>query len=237
MGRIAIAGLGVPLVAMGLATQAAPSFAQDPEQSRFQGVVIDEATEQPIADARVVLLREGVEVRSRANGTFAFEDVSDGPLTVRVAAPGYPEIVEELELQPGRILFVQFLLPTTAALLDGILVTGRPAARSAGVGEAQTAADLLAREIPRLRSSGGIVGQRDNPTSLRGVSSFVLSVEPPVYLDGVRIGTLSQALDVLNEIPARYVRNIEVLRGPAAAFLQLDGANGAILIETGRDRE
>ncbi len=42
---------------------------------------------------------------------------------------------------------------------------------------------------------------------------------------------LGQALEVLRQIPASDVKDIQVLRGPAAAFIQ-GSANGAILIET-----
>ena len=70
-----------------------------------------------------------------------------------------------------------------------------------------------------------------SPVLLRGTGTIGLSGEPQVFLDGVRIGGFGPAMEVLSQIPARDVRNIRVLRGPASAFLQ-GSADGSIHVET-----
>ena len=66
---------------------------------------------------------------------------------------------------------------------------------------------------------------------------------PAIYLDGVRIDDRSsalpgsrepQAFHTLELIPASEVKQIRVLRGPAASARYAGAANGVILIETRR---
>ena len=65
---------------------------------------------------------------------------------------------------------------------------------------------------------------------------------PRIYVDGVAIADSPQAtegaaaLTALRQIPARDVRSIRVLRGPAAT-MHPNAANGVILIETVRAPE
>ncbi len=75
------------------------------------------------------------------------------------------------------------------------------------------------------------MGQNDNEIYLRGIGSITQSVDPVVYVDGVRF-VIDNALEVLDRISAEDVANIRVLRGPAAAFLYPHAANGVILVET-----
>ena len=76
---------------------------------------------------------------------------------------------------------------------------------------------------------------------IRGRGSFTGSNAPAIYLDGMRIndragGVLpgnpdAQNLHVLETIPASEVKQIRVLRGPAASARFADSVNGVILIE------
>ena len=107
-----------------------------------------------------------------------------------------------------------------------------------------TAADLLAQRVPGLivdRTSGAVGGGAR--VLIRGVSSMSGSNAPAIYLDGIRIDDRSaplrgsrepQALHALELIPASEVKQIRVLRGPAAAASYGAASNGVILIETRR---
>jgi outer membrane receptor protein involved in Fe transport len=212
-----------------------PAFAQ--ERVLLAGVVADEVTSTPVASAKVTLIGTDLEVLSLANGTFAFEDAPLGPVTVRVQAPGYATMAQEVVVREEAVVFVQFILPGVQALLDEILVVGRRSATTPSISETRTAADLIAGQIPGISGNSGIVGLNRSTVQLRGVSSISIQREPALFLDGVRMaGSFGDALQLLQQIPASDVRDVRILRGPTAAFLQ-GSPDGAIYVRTrfGRD--
>jgi hypothetical protein len=210
-----------------LASAAALSAQQRPA---LYGVVADESTWQPVASARVTILETGDETATGPKGTFVFPEPPLGRVSVKVEASGFPAMVQEVEVRADETLFVQFVLPNVYAVLDEILVQGWRN-RSAST-EPRTAADLLAMEVRGILGNTGTVGADDSAILLRGVSSISLQSDPVVYLDGVRMsGGPGEAILALSLIPASDVRDIRVLRGPTAAFLQ-GSADGVIEVWT-----
>jgi len=215
-----------------LLVSAAAVPAQQETARALHGVVADESTWQPVPSARITLIETGVETRTKQNGTFVFPNPPLGRVSIRVEAPGFPVIVEEVEVTADASLFVQFVLPQIHTVLDGILVFG-PSARS-GIesGEPRTAADLLAMEVRGILGNSGMVGADHSAIMLRGVGSISLQGDPLIYLDGVRLsGDPGEALRALAQIPASDIRDIRVLRGPAASFLK-GSADGLIEVRT-----
>jgi hypothetical protein len=209
-----------------------PALAQ--QEAPLQGVVADDITGEVIAGARVTIVGTEQETRTSEAGTFAFPDVPPGNVSVRVQAEGYPTITDEIEVSPTAIVFMRVVLPQVSLFLDEFFVFGTPSSprRAPTPRDARTAADILAQQVPAISQTVGVVGQDDSPIVLRGVSSINLSSEPAVFLDGIRLGgNLGEAMDALRKIPAEHVRQIRVLRGPAAAFMQ-GSADGAIFVET-----
>ena len=194
-------------------------------QRPLHGVVADEATLSLIDSARVTVVGTELEATTGGDGTFSFEGVPLGALAVRIEAPGYPVVVEHVEVVRDVVLYMQVMMPRTDVIL------GELATPPAGTAEARTAAELVARKVLDMNPNSGNLGLNTNPVRLRGTGTFGLSGEPAVFLDGVRIGTFGPAMEVLSQIPASDVRNIRVLRGPAAAFLR-GSADGSIHIET-----
>lgn len=215
-----------------LCTPLAAVQAQTQDDVRLAGVVGDELTGTPVAAARVTLVGTDIETLSRPNGAFVFADVPLGPATVRVEAPGYPTMVQQVFVREDAVVFVQFILPSVAAFLDEIFVLSERVDGGAGITETRTAADLLAGKMPGVSSNSGMVGLNLQSIQLRGVSSISVRHEPDIFLDGVRLaGSFGDALQLLAQIPANDVRDIRILRGPAAAFLQ-GSADGAIFVRT-----
>jgi hypothetical protein len=193
------------------------------------GVVSDEETGAVIGSAQVTVKGTGIDVgidtRTTADGTFEFSSVPAGMISVRVQAPGYPVIVEDVELEPNAEHIVYVVLPTVQAILEDILVVGRVRHQ----GNAETAADLLERQIPGFNANQGDRGTGDSPIFLRGASSFHLSEEPTIFVDGVRIS--GSALEVLMLIPSVSVKSIRIDRGPATTSV-VWSSTGAIHIST-----
>ena len=194
-------------------------------QRPLHGVVADQATLSLVDSARVTVVGTELEVVTGGDGTFSFEGVPLGSLAVRIEAPGYPVVVEQVEVARDVVVYMQVMMPRADVILEDLLPP------SSGVSDARTAAELVARKVLDMNPNSGNLGLNTNPVRLRGTGTFGLSGEPAVFLDGVRIGTFGPAMEVLSQIPASDVRNIRVLRGPASAFRQ-GSADGSIHIET-----
>ena len=207
-----------------------------PTVAPLQGVVVQESTGQAVEVASVSVVGTGVEVRTGRYGAFAFPDVEVGIMSLRVTAPGYITVVQQVEVKEDGIVFVQFRLPSVSAVLSELMVGVH---RNRSAGDPLTAADLLAIKVPSARVSSGGVGDYDYLVRLRGgATSITQNVEPLILIDGVVIARGDDAFKALSMISAADVLDIEVLRGPATAFLYPLAANGVVLVKTraGRGR-
>ncbi len=229
----ALAVLGLLLLnqyALPLTTAAQQTVPGAPTQARLQGVVVLESTGQAVESATVSIIGTDVETQTGQYGGFAFPDVEPGVISVRVSAVGHPSVVQEVEVRGDGIVFVQFRLPSIAAVLSELLV-GAPRDRPVEI--ELTAADLLVAEVPSTRIITGIIGRTNYQLQLRtGGISFTENMEPLIFIDDVLMSRLGQALQTLSQIPASDVAHIEVLKGPAAAFRYPMAANGVVLVTT-----
>lgn len=223
------------LVALGLLL--APSLASaqqgqptpvDP-QSPLQGVVVDEMTFEPIRSATITIIETGQSVGTNMFGSFAFPDPPIGPVTLRITAPDHVTIVQDVQVRENRIAHLQVELPHISSILSGVLVRGQPGAVAS---EPTTAADIVGRRVPGLLTPQAGVGDVDRAVRLRGVSSFTQGGDPHLFVDGVRIEGAGAIYERLTRIPADDVERVDVLRGPAAAFLYPYAANGIIHVYT-----
>lgn len=221
---LAVIGLAtLPLLAGAQQGRPAPLDTRSP----LQGIVLDEVSGLPIESAVVSIVGSGLTARTDSYGSFGFANPPIGRISVRVSAPDLVSMVEEVEVRDGSIVHVQFLLPPLDALLAEFLVPP-----GSTVGEPATAADLVARRVPGLLHSVTMVGDGDRAIRLRGVNTFTGGGEPQLFVDGVRVTGTGTIYSTLMNIPASDVDRIDVLRGPAAAFLHPYAANGVIHVYT-----
>lgn len=210
------------------------------------GLVLDQEGLGPVPGA-LVALPEFTHHRTRtdADGWFRLLNVPSGEVVVRVEGDGYSTLVETIEITPMEESLIHFHVHRVSVVLDQLLVEvprvddrgrGHSEARVSGTrASSRTAADLLITGVPGVAAQqpqGGVgTGVR---IRLRGVNSFLLSEEPQIYLDGVRIdaGGQDRAMLTLEQIPAASVTRIRVLRGPASASRFPGAAAGVILVET-----
>lgn len=231
--RSSLTALVVAVLSLGAPHASAAQVQPTPlTEAPLQGVVVDEATYQPIDSATVTVVGTDLVATTSRWGTFSFPDAPLGFVALQVRAPGHPGVVQDVEVKEGRVVFMQVVLPSVAAVLSELFVTGAPAARASEV--ARTAADLLALQVPRTRVSSGIVGRSDYPVRLRPGNTFQGNAAPLILIDGVVMSTDDGAFDALERIPASDVAEIEILRGPAAAFLYPFAANGVVNVKTKR---
>jgi hypothetical protein len=223
--RFGALGLTVTLPAL----TPVPASAQE---ATLQGTVVEERTGLAVPSAIVTLVGSNLQARTGPDGAFALSSVRTGAVILRVQAPGYPTVVDEVMFRPGTTVVLQVPVAVPQAALDEIVVNGSrsPSASDAG---ARTAADLVARQVPNLQGFTGAFnssrGRAMSPrVQTRGTSSFSGSAEPVIVLDGAR---LRGGMDALRQIPAAHIKSIKVLKGPSAAFLY-GSAEGVIYIQT-----
>lgn len=204
------------------------------EMARLQGVVVLEKTNEAIIGATVSVVGTELEAQTGPMGDFAIMGAPIGTSWVRVAAPGFPSIREQVEITENGIVFLQFRMPEdVGAVLDEVVI--RVTDPDVAAAEATTALDLLALKIPSLiRGTSGFVGSNNGSVRLRGFSSLTQDGDPLIIIDEVAATGDRPPLEILAEIPAVDVESIEVLRGPVAAFRYPYASNGVIKVKTRR---
>ncbi len=210
---------------------ASGAAAQVPESTRvrLQGVVVDDATFEAVDSATVTLVGTSVATTTGLFGTFEL-DVPTGPVALHVTAPGRSSLIVDTEVYAGRPAFVRVPLPTFAVTLSELLVE----ARGGRAVPARTAAELVAQKLPRAGVNSGQVGQNDFDLTLRLATSFGGPQAPTIVVDGIVLSRGAAAFEALDRIPAADVEDVQVLRGPSAAFLYPFAANGVIVVTTRR---
>ncbi len=243
------AGRGIPeLCALVAALWAAPGAAALQTTGSITGLVLDQDGLEPVSGALVALPEfTHHQTRTDAGGWFRLLNVPSGEVLVRVEGDGFGTLVETVDIAPMEESLIHFHVHRVSVVLDRLLVEApRVDDRGRGHSEARvdatdrssrTAAELLLTGVPGVAArqpQGGVgTGVR---IRLRGVNSFLLSEEPQIFLDGVRIdaGGQDRAMLTLDQIPATSVTRIRVLRGPASTSRYPGAAAGVILVETNR---
>lgn len=227
-----------------LAMTSVPSLGQ--ETGSITGLVLSQEDLAPVPEAEVALPVTRHRARTDTDGWFRLLNVPAGDVLMRIEGEGFVTFVETVQIAPLEESLIHFHLHRLSTVLDQLLIEvvptdparGHSEGRVVGSGNVdRTAADLVMRSVPGLNATspqgGAGTGVR---IRLRGISSFVLSEEPQIYLDGVRIDAGGQdgAMLTLAEIPASSVARIRVLRGPASTSMYPGAASGVILVETVR---
>ena len=249
------------MIALLLLFFGAPAAAQ--QTGSVSGTVVDERG-KPIANARVFVVGSNLGALTDTEGIFRVVGLRTvGQVTLRITMIGFRSMTETVQIGTGG---VRLRMARAAIALDAIVVTGTAAgvqqARALGntVSKIQVADLLEYAPIPDVsnmlngRAPGVVVtpgsGQVGaGPTiRIRGASSFSLSTQPLIYLDGIRLdnsvgtgisiqGFGSGIVNRLNDINPEDIESIEIIKGPAAATLYgTEASNGVIQIITKRGR-
>ena len=217
----------------------------------------------PVAGALVELEPVGQSATADGEGRFTItvpEGEADGREAVlRVSSLGYRAVEHAFSLTPGSHER-EFVLREAAVALDEVLVTGTVGRRERRVQPALVGgveAEGLVERAPvtslanllQGRLPGVTVQQRSGTTGtaqtirIRGRTSVLLSDEPLVFLDGVRMDDRAREFffvggqlgSRLNDLRIQDVERLEVVKGPAAATLYgADASAGVVQIFTRR---
>lgn len=222
------------------------------------GTVISEETRQPLPGVQVVVRGTNQGTITDGAGRFLITGVRGPDVTLEVQSLGYRSVERVASVGTTNL---EIGLRLSAIELDELVVTGTAGGtsrRALGTTVATLDADNITDKAPVTnlsellngRVSGvtiinttGMIGG-GNRVRIRGASSFSLSNEPLIYIDGVRVnndqstGPVNQAfgsrsLSRWNDINPEDIESIEIIKGPAAATLYgTEASNGVIQIIT-----
>jgi TonB-linked SusC/RagA family outer membrane protein len=255
LARRAAAGLAI-------LTLAATSLAAQQSEGVVAGRVTDEA-DIPLSAVQIRVRGSNAGGVTDEAGRFRLVGVPGGTgasVTLEARRIGYRLVTVAARVGDQDL---EIRMPVSALSLGSVVVTGQAGEatkRELGVSVAQidpgeTVQAGAVRDVQTLingRAPGVTILQNSGTIGsgatvrIRGASSFSLSNQPLIYIDGVRVdntqgtGPLNQAFGASttsrwNDINPNDIESIEIVRGPAATTLYgTEAANGVIQIITKR---
>lgn len=206
----------------------------------LRGVVVDSLSGEPLEYATVSVFRDEDNLLvtgtiTDLNGYFRITNLPTGNYSLRVSFMGYHnKSIANLEVGAGKrsIDLGSVSLQSMHSKLDEVTVTTeRPTMRYQidkkviNVSQVHTSASGTAVDI--LESIPSVTVSIDGDVSLRGSGSFTVLVDgKPSIMD---------ANDILNQIPASQIENIEIITNPSARF-DPNGVAGIINIILKKNR-
>ena len=257
-------GLRSMMTRAGVALVAAAAFLMTPRAAMAQegvlaGTVVTEAGSRALSGAQVTVQDQaGKGAVTDAAGRFRITGVSGSQVVLSVRMIGYRAITQTVRVGSQDL---RFSMSERAVELDQIVVTGTAgdqqkraignsiakvdAANVVATANVPSVQDLINGRAPGVvvMPGTGMVGAGSR-IRIRGMSTFSLSGDPLIYVDGVRVnnetgsGLAVQAFSSgvvsrLNDFDPEEIESIEILKGPAAATLYgTEAARGVINIIT-----
>jgi len=214
---------------------------------KASGCVLDAETGQPIANAKVEIVKTEFATLSDTRGQFIILHDLSGDYDIKVSMIGYDADIKNAEITIQNTTVIDFHLKRRTIDLDEVVVsaTRRPSKLDgipafASVVSSNQVKSRTATDAGELLTSSGLLQVADYGIgSLASVSLRGSSYEQVLVLvDGERVNSsLSGGAD-LDNIPVNSVERIEIVRGGQSALYGADAMGGIINIITKRsDRE
>ena len=236
----------------------APMAAAQAQGGTVSGVVLDR-NQAPLPNAQITVRGTQLGTQTDANGRFRISGVSGSSAVLDIRRLGFKAISTTAAVGSEARISME---PASISL-DAVVVTCQPgstAKRTLGVDIAQIDASSITAKAPinnvqnlingrapgvTILQNSGVIGSGAT-VRIRGVSSFALSNQPLIYVDGIRVdnaqgtGPQNQSFGAStttrwNDFNPDDIESIEIVKGPAAATLYgTEAANGVIQIITKR---
>ena len=251
--------LAVSTLSFGMAAVTAAS-AQG-QQSTISGRISAQGSNEPIPEARVVLVGTSLFTTSNAEGRYSIRNVPAGTYSVRVIRVGFQEQKKPITVSGGETVTLDFTLDQVVVRLTEVVTTATGEQRKVELGNAvanidaakivetspvSNVQDVLASRTPGVQVIGGSQTGGGSRVRIRGNSSLNLSNDPIYIIDGIRMTSNANSSSLFtggsqpnraNDINPDDIESIEIVKGPSAATLYgTDAANGVIVITTKKGR-
>ena len=221
----------------------------------ISGIVIDAQTLQPLSAVQVFEAGANIGALTGNNGRYSMTNVPAGVHTVTASRIGYRTEEQQVTVDAGGTVTVDFSLAGAALELDALVVTGTPggtqvraignvvgrvdAARVTEIAPIRSMQELLTGREPGLTfyGSDGSVGT-GRTIRIRGLSSLSMNAQPLIYVDGIRVDNdaavgptqlRAQRASRLNDFNSDDIASIEIIKGPAAATLYGTEASAGVI--------
>ena len=218
------------------------------------GVVVSRSSGAPIGDVQVTVTGTPERVFTDARGRFRFDDLAGTTVVLQVRRIGFRGVTDTVNVGDTNL---RVALEQKVLELSQVVVTGTSSATEIGrVGNAVSrinAADLTQKapidgvqDLLNARAAGVVIQRATGAVGsgsrirIRGASSFSLSNQPLMYVDGVRVdadpatGPANQAfgsasISRYNDFNPDDIESIEILKGPAATTLYGTEASSGVM--------
>ncbi|MBA4156974.1 MAG: TonB-dependent receptor [Gemmatimonadetes bacterium] len=246
--RVLLTQVGI-LVASMLVLVAGPVSAQ--QAGRVMGTVVNAQTAEPVSNAQVTVVGTQRGTLTDARGAFVIIGAPAGAQQIQVRSVGFRAVTQAVQVPAGEAVRVEIQLPIAAVALDEVVVTGQAlgtARREIGGSIASitpteaapvtSVTQMLQAQAPgvTIMPGGGNTGQGSRIV-LRGPGSLSQSVEPLIYVDGVRIDNSKvgggagggASWTGLDDIDPADIERIEIIKGASAATMYGSEASGGVI--------
>jgi TonB-linked SusC/RagA family outer membrane protein len=228
-------------------------------QGTITGRVTAQGTNQPLEEARLMVVGTSLVTTTSAEGQYTLKNVPAGTVEVRVLRVGYQEQKKPVTLTVRGSATLDFVMTQTIVKLTEVVTTATGERRRAELGTTistidagqkveqtpvHNMGDLLNAKAPGVTVLAGNMTGASPVVRIRGLNSLSRSNAPIYFIDGIRFDAGTGNISVggttssrLNDIRPEEVETIEIVKGPSAATLYgTDAANGVIVITTKRGR-
>ena len=234
-------------------------------QGTITGRVTTAETNEPLSDARVMVVNTSVIVPTGADGRYTIRNAPTGNVEVRVLRVGYQEQKKAVAVSAGASVTVDFQMKQAIVQLQEIVTTATGDQRRVEIGNAVSTlgdvgknvetqpitniGDLLVAKAPGVVVLPGAMTGAAPVVRIRGLNSLATNgsgiSNAPIYIvDGVHIsaGTINLGsggtqASFLNDLDPNEIEDVEIVKGPSAATLYgTNASNGVIVITTKKGR-
>ena len=252
--RTAFAAAGVAL------TLLAPSADRLHAQGTISGRVTAAGTNEPLADAHVIVVGANAFTITGRDGRYTLRNVQAADVDVQVLRVGYEALKKRATVTTGATVTLDFQLGRAIVQLQEVVTTATGQQRRVELGNAvstfgdvgkrveegavNSLADVLVAKAPGVIVLPAVMTGGAPTVRIRGLSSISLTNAPIYVVDGIRYesGTVSAnggqtSYSLLNNLNPNEIEDIEIVKGPSAATLYgTNASNGVVVITTKRGR-
>ena len=247
---------GTMLLFLALAATAPPAAAQG--TASVTGRVVDSATAQPVAGARVAVVGSTTGTLTDRDGQYLLRGLAAGTISLRAQRIGFAPQTVQVALTDGSRATVDFTLTASATTLSDVVVTGYGTDTRENLSTSIASVDAQQLQNTPVagvdaamqgRAAGvQVVQNAGNPgvgmtVRIRGAASISASNQPLYVIDGIpmlrddfsQLGVGGQDLTATTGLNPDEMDKIDILKdASAAAIYGSRGSNGVVMITTKR---
>lgn len=212
------------------------------EGNKISGHVIEDATEENIPFASVLIVETGEGTMSNEQGQFVFNNLTPGRYTLRVSAVGYLDSSKEVTVSKDYTAVIHFRLKQENIAIDEVVVSANR--NEIQRWEAPVVVSVASERLFETINAPDLAKSLNYVTGLRVENNCQNCGFTQVRINGLE-GPYSQVLINsrpvisalsgvygLEQIPVNMIERVEVVRGGGSALFGANAVGGTVNIIT-----